>query len=142
MTGRSLADVHHELDRDVGVTLFTVLRWTAPRESLQRIYSSHPAEYPLGGEKVLQPWPFWLSECVRQRRPYLGADRSAVRTAFFDHELIERLGCGAVINVPVVHEGETVAILCLLGPEYSYDWASVHRVVELTGHVAELIEPS
>lgn len=140
MTLDSLAEVHRRVDELVGVTLFTVLQWIPDRQALRRIYSSHPMEYPVGGEKVFSEWPRWLSECVTEHRPCLGPDRAAVREAFYDHELIESLGCGAVINLPVLVVGRAVAILCLLAPPYAYDQASVRRITGLSARIAPVVE--
>lgn len=140
MTFDSLADVHRRLDELVGVTLFTVLQWIPDRQALKRIYSSHPVEYPVGGEKSFSEWPKWLSACITEQRPHIGTDRAAVREAFYDYDLIENLGCDAVINLPVLVAGRTAAILCLLAPEHTYDQASVQRVIDISAQVAPLVE--
>ncbi|TNC27801.1 GAF domain-containing protein [Amycolatopsis alkalitolerans] len=126
-----LSTVEDKVRAAIGVRLFTVLAWIPERRAMRRIYSSHPAEYPVGGEKSVEISAGWLERCIVQQEPYLGADRAAVREVFADHELIESLGCGAVINVPVVHEGKTLGALNILGAEGGYDEESVAAAVKL-----------
>lgn len=100
------------------VLLFTVLRLNTD-DTLSRIYSSRPDEYPIGGRKSrgADLSPDWIRLCVHQQLPYVGNTVEDVRRAFADHELIERLGCGSFINAPVVDNGRTIATVCLLaGP--------------------------
>ena len=50
----------------------------------------------------------------RLEQPYLGPDPAAVAAVFEDHDLIASLGCGAVVNVPVIDNGDTLGVLNLL----------------------------
>ncbi|MDR8414069.1 GAF domain-containing protein [Nonomuraea sp. 3-1Str] len=120
-----LRDVEDRVREEVGVRLFTVLAWIPERSALRRVHSSHPEEYPVGGEKTVEVARGWLARCVEARLPYLGPDRAAVREIFADHELIESLGCGSVINVPVVDGGRVLGVLNILDAEGSYDEESV-----------------
>ncbi|MGP3929021.1 GAF domain-containing protein [Nonomuraea sp. KM88] len=123
MTG--LPEVEERVRREVGVRLFTVLAWIPKRRTLRRVHSSHPQQYPVGGEKSVEVAQGWLARCIEGGQPYLGADRATVREIFADHELIESLGCGAVINVPVTDDGRVLGVLNLLDAEGRYDEASV-----------------
>ncbi|MFD6067480.1 GAF domain-containing protein [Amycolatopsis lurida] len=121
----SLSTVEDKTRATIGVRLFTVLAWVPERRALRRVYSSHPVEYPVGGEKTVEVAAGWLERCITGQEPYFGPDSAAVREIFTDHELIDRLGCGAVINVPVVDGGRTLGVLNLLDAEGSYDEDSV-----------------
>ncbi|WAL68089.1 GAF domain-containing protein [Amycolatopsis cynarae] len=125
-----LSRVEDQVREEIGVRLFTVLAWLPRRRVLRRVYSSHPGQYPVGGEKSVEVAEGWLAQCIEGQRPYLGADRAAVREVFADHRLISALGCGAVINVPVVEEGSTLGALAILDAEGSYDEESVAAAVE------------
>ncbi|WP_206788904.1 GAF domain-containing protein [Amycolatopsis sp. MtRt-6] len=125
----SLSTVEERVRAELGVRLFTVLAWLPERRALRRVHSSHPAEYPVGGEKTVEVAAGWLDRCITARKPYFGPDRAAVREIFTDHELIESLGCGAIINVPVVADGRTLGVLNILDAEGAYDDSSV-RVAE------------
>ncbi|QXV57560.1 GAF domain-containing protein [Amycolatopsis sp. TNS106] len=121
----SLSTVEDKTRATIGVRLFTVLAWLPERRALRRVHSSHPVEYPVGGEKTVEVAAGWLERCITGQEPYFGPDSAAVREIFTDHELIDRLGCGAVINVPVVDGGRTLGVLNLLDAEGSYDEDSV-----------------
>ncbi|HEY3471372.1 MAG TPA: GAF domain-containing protein [Amycolatopsis sp.] len=121
----SLSTVEERVRAELGVRLFTVLAWVPERRALRRVHSSHPAEYPVGGEKTVEVAAGWLERCIVGQRPYFGPDRAAVREIFADHELIEGLGCGSIINVPVVADGRTLGVLNILDAEGAYDEGSV-----------------
>ncbi|AGM06210.1 GAF domain-containing protein [Amycolatopsis keratiniphila] len=121
----SLSTVEDKTRATIGVRLFTVLAWVPERRALRRVHSSHPVEYPVGGEKTVEVAAGWLDRCITGQEPYFGPDSAAVREIFADHELIDSLGCGAVINVPVVDEGRTLGVLNLLDAEGHYDDDSV-----------------
>lgn len=121
----SLSTVEERMRDTIGVRLFTVLAWVPERQALRRVHSSHPEQYPVGGEKTVEVAAGWLAKCITRQEPYLGPDRAAVREIFADHELIEGLGCGAVINVPVVVDGRTLGVLNILDAEGNYDEDSV-----------------
>ncbi|MFI6305361.1 GAF domain-containing protein [Amycolatopsis thailandensis] len=121
----SLSAVEDKTRATIGVRLFTVLAWVPERRALRRVHSSHPADYPVGGEKTVEVAAGWLERCITGQEPYFGPDSAAVREIFADHELIDRLGCGAVINVPVVDDGRTLGVLNILDAEGRYDDDSV-----------------
>jgi GAF domain-containing protein len=121
----------------VGVRLFTVLAWDDDRCALHRIHTSHPAEYPTGGEKVFPRDAPWIRRVVVEQQPYLGRDRAAVAEVFSDHELIESLGCGAVVNVPVVDGGRTLGVLNLLDADGAYSDESVAAALPLAERAVE-----
>jgi hypothetical protein len=127
----ALQHLEHEIRSSVGVRLFTVLAWLPTRRVLHRAHSSHPDRYPVGGEKSVEVATGWLERCVERQLPYLGTDRAAVREVFADHRTIEALGCGAVVNTPVVDAGRTLGVLSVLDAEGHYDQASVERVSAL-----------
>ncbi|MFJ4102854.1 GAF domain-containing protein [Amycolatopsis japonica] len=121
----SLSTVEDKTRATIGVRLFTVLAWVPERRALRRVHSSHPVEYPVGGEKTVEVAAGWLERCITGQEPYFGPASAAVREIFADHELIDSLGCGAVINVPVVDDGRTLGVLNLLDAEGHYDDDSV-----------------
>ncbi|MGW5706563.1 GAF domain-containing protein [Amycolatopsis japonica] len=121
----SLSTVEDKTRATIGVRLFTVLAWVPERRALRRVHSSHPVEYPVGGEKTVEVAAGWLERCITGQEPYFGPDSAAVREIFADHELIDSLACGAVINVPVVDDGRTLGVLNLLDAEGHYDDDSV-----------------
>ncbi|MFE4833927.1 GAF domain-containing protein [Arthrobacter sp. NPDC056691] len=116
--------------KDPGVILFTALQWIPERSSLRRLFTSHPADYPVGGEKTVEISPGWLGTVIQDKEPFLAADLNALREVFADSELIQRLGCGAVINAPVLDEDRNVVgVLAMLDAEGRYTQQSVETAV-------------
>ncbi|SFJ40663.1 hypothetical protein SAMN05421835_105117 [Amycolatopsis sacchari] len=126
-----LSTVEEKVRAEVGARLFTVLAWVPERRTMRRVYTSHPEQYPVGGEKSVEITGGWLERCIVRQEPFFGPDLASVREVFADHELIDSLGCGAVINVPVVDGGETLGALAILDAEGAYDEASVEAAVKL-----------
>lgn len=124
----AFARLHRAVDEAIGTRLFTVMSWSPARRVLRREYSSHPAEYPVGGEKSVEVSGDWLRTCVEEGRPFLGPDRATLESVFADHELIDRLGCQAVINLPVRRRGEVVGVLATLDAAGRYDADAVTRL--------------
>jgi hypothetical protein len=104
----------------LGHRLFTLMRYHAGSGDSERIYTSHPREYPVGGRKPLNPTP-WTEQVLRRQRPYLGRTAADVREVFFDHALIASLGCGSVLNLPVVWDSRSLGTINLLHEEGWYD---------------------
>jgi hypothetical protein len=104
----------------LGHRLFTLMRYHADSGDSERVYTTHPREYPVGGRKALNPTP-WAEQVLRRRQPYLGRTAADVREVFFDHALIASLGCGSVLNLPVVWDGRSLGAINLLHEEGWYD---------------------
>ncbi|MCT9871931.1 GAF domain-containing protein [Paenarthrobacter aurescens] len=130
------------MQQEPGVILFTALQWIPQRSSLKRLFTSHPAEYPVGGEKTVEISPGWLGTVIEDKKPFLAGDLKALREVFTDSELIQQLGCGAVINVPVLDHGHNVVgVLALLDAEGNYTRQSVETAVDvINAHLAELVQ--
>ncbi len=92
--------------RTIGHRLFTISRFDPDSMELERVYSSDPAAYPVGGRKQKGGTP-WSGMILRDGEIFLGHDHDAIRGAFDDHEKIIALGLGSIINVPV-RRGDTV----------------------------------
>jgi hypothetical protein len=141
VTELTLAEAHAAAQVAPGVILFTVSALADDATAMARIYSSHPDVYPVGGRKTLdgQTNPLWYEQVVRGGRPFLGPDLAAVRTFFFDSGVIESLGCGAIINVPVRHDGETIGSINFLDREGAYDVDSLGPAVRIADEVLDAV---
>jgi hypothetical protein len=114
------------LKQDPGVILFTALQWIPERSALRRVFTSHPDAYPLGAEKTVEISPGWLGTVIADKKPFLAADLDGLKEVFTDAELIQSLGCGGVINIPVLKDGDVVVgVLALLDAEGRYTQQSV-----------------
>ena len=85
----------------------------------RRAYTSHPAEYPTSGTKPIERNP-WFAQVADRREPFVANTLADIAQVFPDHALIGSLGCGAVINLPVVEEGRVTGTVNLLDAEGRY----------------------
>jgi hypothetical protein len=138
----SFEEVYASARDTVGVRLFTASVIADAGTSMARIYTTHPEVYPVGGKKTLagDTNPVWLEQVFKGQQAFLGADTEAVRAFFFDSATIESLGCGAIVNVPVVSHGETIGSMNFLAPEGSYDQKSVDAAVKIARRSVRLLE--
>lgn len=135
MTDISLTEAAAAAADRLSTILFTVTVLTPDGEEVSRVYSSHPEVYAVGGRKRMDPAhtsPIWRELVVGDQHAFLGADRGAVRDFFVDWATIESLGCGAIVNTPVVDEGATIGSINFLGAEGSLDEGSVEIAMEVT----------
>jgi hypothetical protein len=119
----------------VGHQLFTLLY--VDGDEVARIYSNRPAEYPVSGRKPMGKTP-WGDLVLKARKPFLGRSRDDIRWAFFDHALIESMGLGCAICVPVVYNGECLGTMNLLDAEHHYR----DEHVPLVARLAPLLVPA
>ncbi len=79
----------------------------------RRAYSNHPAEYAVTGTKPIHR-DAWFDIVHGEKRSFVANTIEEIAKVFPDHALIGSLGCGSVVNMPVVLEGDLVATINLL----------------------------
>lgn len=98
-----------------GHRLFTVMTVDIPAGLVRRAYSNMPVEYPTSGTKPLRGnTGDWYDTVFNKRQTFVANTIDDIAKVFPDHELIASLGCGSVVNLPVVMEGDLVAAINLL----------------------------
>lgn len=112
----------------IGHQLFTLLY--VDGDEVARTYSNRPAEYPVSGRKPMGKTD-WGDLVLKQQKPFLARDKAGIRWAFFDHALIESMGLGSAICIPVVYGGECLGTMNILDAEHSYGDAQVALVAPL-----------
>jgi hypothetical protein len=110
--------------RTVGHTLFTVMRNIEASQEVERVYSSNPTAYPVGGRKQKEGTR-WGGIVLDRGEVFLARDRDELRAAFPDYELIFSLGIGAILNVPIRYAGRCIGTLNLCGETGHYGEADV-----------------
>ncbi|MCR4266132.1 GAF domain-containing protein [Nitratireductor sp. ZSWI3] len=117
----------------VGAKLFTFMTADMETGTARRAYTSHPADYPVSGTKPIR-YDRWFETVHGNRECFVANTLADIATVFPDHELIGRLGCGSVINLPVVLGDTLVGTVNMLDVEHHYtpervalakDWLSV-----------------
>lgn len=96
-----------------GCGLLTAMRFDAAAMTVQRIWSSAPDAYPVGGAKPKRDTD-WGRQVLQERRVFVGEGAAAIRAHFPDHDVILGLGLRSIVNVPVVGRGACLGTLNLL----------------------------
>lgn len=106
-------------DALVPVRLWTVMSLDPEAGLARRAYSNMPDAYPTSGTKpmVENAW----SKIVRgQHKCFVANTLAEIAKVFPDHELIGSLGCGSVLNLPIVHDGVLIGTVNLLDAEHHF----------------------
>lgn len=103
----------------VGHKLFTVMSVDTRAGLARRAYSNRPAHYPVSGTKPISH-DSWFDIVHGKRRSFVANSIEDIAEVFPDHELIAALGCGSVLNLPVVLAGDLVATINLLNAAGHY----------------------
>jgi GAF domain-containing protein len=120
---------------EVGAKLFTLMMFDARNGVSRRVHSSHPQEYPVSGLKPLSAG-VWSRTVIDERRTFVANTIEAIAEVFPDHGLIASLGCGSVVNLPVVFSGEVVGAANALDAPDHYSPERVERLERLSPFVA------
>jgi GAF domain-containing protein len=110
--------------RTVGHKLFTVMRNIEASQEVERLHSSNPAAYPVGGRKQKEGTR-WGGIVLDRGEVFLARNPDELRAAFPDHELIRSLGIGAILNVPIRLAGRCIGTMNLCGDAGQYGDADI-----------------
>ncbi len=121
----------------VGHRLFTVTTVDMKSGLARRLYTDHPVEYPVSGSKPIHR-DRWFAIVHDEGRSFVANSIAEIAGHFPDHELIAALGCGSVINLPVVMKGELVATVNMLDKDGSYGPEKVTLVESILSVPAKL----
>ena len=126
------ASLHRLAEALVGVRLFTVMTVDMDSGLACRAYSSDPISYPATGTKPIE-MNAWFEVVYGRQEMFVANSLAEIAKVFPDHELIGSLGCGSVVNLPVLRAGQLVATVNLLEAEGHYSPDRVERIsAELT----------
>lgn len=126
----TLANVEEIYQREVGAIIFTVMSADFDTGMSRRLYSNHPEEYPTSGYKQSAAGK-WNDLVFGEKKPYVANTIEEIATVFHDHELIQSLGCGSCINVPIVFEGNVLGTINILDKTGAYTPDKVERAMAL-----------
>lgn len=97
----------------IGHRLFTIMRYDADRAEVERVHTSMPAAYPVGGRKAKKNTA-WSDHVLRDMQVFRANDADGIRAAFDDHVTIASLGLDSVLNIPLVLAGRCLGTMNLL----------------------------
>ncbi len=116
----------------VGAKLFTVMTVDMARLEAKRAYTSDPVHYPVSGTKPIT-FDSWFDVVHRQHRLFVANTLADIALVFPDHALIAALGCGAVVNLPILVADELVATINILHVAHYF---TPERVAFIEHHLA------
>jgi hypothetical protein len=106
-------------ERLIGAKLFTIMTVDMKNEVARREYTSDPVAYPVSGTKPIH-YDRWFEIVHKERQMFVANTIADISTVFPDFETIRSLGCGSVINLPIIIGDELVATVNLLHEENHY----------------------
>lgn len=121
----------------VGVKLFTAMKVDMANDVSRRAYTSDPANYPTSGTKPINYGP-WFDIVHKQRAYFVANTIEDIAKVFFDHELINSLGCQSVVNMPVIIGGTLVGTVNMLHEAGYYTPERVETIREVLSIPAKL----
>lgn len=128
-----------------GAVISVNLNATTPDDAanevqLQRIWTSHPAEYPVTGRKRKQ-LTHWTDTLFVRGQVVVGEGRAVLTQTFDDHALMARLGLNAFINVPLLQAGHAIATFNVFGTRPAWHEDEVAAVRLLAVLASQWIKP-
>lgn len=103
-----------------GHLLFTVTRVVTGLQEIERIYSSRPDVYPVGGRKPIGH-NYYASAEEDGKSPFCATSLVDYREIYPDIETMESLGIGSVMTLPVVFEDTVLGTVNLHGADGAYE---------------------
>lgn len=118
MTGPLSPDrIFRALHEDTGGRLFTVTVLDRKAGLARRVYTSHPETYPVSGTKPMQQGD-WTRQVIENGELFVANSVAEFAKYFADHAVIESLGCGSALNIPVVRDQVVGTVNILDRPGY------------------------
>ena len=127
--------------RLIGHRLFTIMRFDAERMVVERIHSSNPEAYPVGGQKPKRE-SAWRHHVLEEGKVFIGHNSDDIRWVFDDSELILSLGLQAVLNVPVKCAGRVVGTMNLLDRTAHYTVQDAETATAIAGQMVNAVDMS
>ncbi|NOV24539.1 GAF domain-containing protein [Cupriavidus necator] len=91
----------------MGPGLLTINAWHAGPAQIERLWSSDPSAYPVGGRKSKGD-SAWRRQLLERGEVFVGEGDAALAAVFDDVQVIRGLGCTAVVNVPLCVQGRVI----------------------------------
>ncbi len=98
------------VQRTIGHKLFTIMRFHEATTEVERVHSSNPQAYPIGGRK-LKRGTRWGQAVLDRGEVFIARDAEEVRRTFDDHALIFSLGVESIMNVPIGFRGKRLGTM-------------------------------
>ena len=131
-TGKlSANEFYKKLDKtiknNIGHLLFTLTVVDHSIKYVERVYSNNTKIYPLLGTKPI-PKNSWTNKVINNKKYFFGENKNQIKKLFFDYEKIFSLGCGSIINIPIINDQKILGTLNILHKERFYTIKSVKMI--------------
>jgi hypothetical protein len=134
----AFAALHAAAERLVGARLFTVLAFDFPHNRARRPYSSDEEIYPTGAGDPIGT-TIWEHTLIEKREPLVLNSPAAMATLLPNVEQLVRLGCAAMLNLPVVMAGQTLGALNMLHDNGRYTAERIEAAMTLAPAAAAIL---
>ena len=124
------------IKKTVGHKLFTLMVVDKSGKYVERVYSNNKKIYPLLGTKPI-PKNAWTKRVIINKKEFLGSNFNQIKKLFFDHKIIQSLGCGSIINIRIISNKNVLGTLNILHKENYYNKKSINNVQNF----AQLLAP-
>ena len=94
---------------------------------VERVYSNNKKIYPLLGTKPI-PKNVWTRKVIIEKKEFLASNFNEIKKLFFDYKIIHSLGCGSIINIPILNNKKILGTLNVLHEEKYYTKKSVNNI--------------
>tara|TARA_B100001094_G_C17930229_1_gene670365 strand:+ start:270 stop:743 length:474 start_codon:yes stop_codon:yes gene_type:complete len=122
----------------IGHKLFTILKFDKNSFTLERIFTNKPYDYPLFGIKNLQK-SFWQKSVLEEGKIYIGYNSNDIKNSFHDYDIILKLGCESVMNIPIVQNEIIKGSVNILHKKNWYSKRHIQSAKLLTSFINNLI---
>lgn len=92
--------LHRAISDKVGIREMTISALDHEKQLARRAYTSNPEVYPVSGLKPMTV-DLWSETVLDQGKTFVTNSTEELIPHFFDHAVINALGCEAVTNIPV-----------------------------------------
>lgn len=99
--------------QEVGAIIFSCSTFNPKTRQAERIYTNMPDTYPVSGLKDVVP-NRWTKIVLDDGDTFVANETGGFSDVFPDHPLITSLGCGAVVNMPVIVSGRFMGTVNIL----------------------------
>ena len=116
VSNQHLEDLAKRAAKTLMCSSFTVMKLSKNLEFVQRVFTSDNDVFPLSDIKPTEPNP-WFEHVIGRSEIFVANNPQEMGGQFKDLDKMLALGFAAVMNVPVRHDGNVVAIINLLAPQ-------------------------
>lgn len=107
------------MDRLIGSTMFTFLRFDMAAFTMERLLGNQPGVYARGSSKPMRRGR-WYETLVDRGEVFIASGEQEMGATFGDYAALKAMGITSTMCVPVRYRGETLGTMNLNGDEGRY----------------------